>query len=106
MRGGVGEPRVGMPRAAQTVRDVCAGMPLYDFPEDLRVYEHLLWATTPQVVIEIGAGGGSGSPGDGSVAVGSYVCGSKSASSSHQARTFSSGSATVTAGAMVGLEAG
>lgn len=49
-----------MSRIYQCVRDVYAGAPLCKFPEDLRVYEHLLWATSPQVVIEIGAyGGGS-----------------------------------------------
>ena len=47
-------------RIAQCVEDVYAGAPLCKFPEDLRVYEHLLWETRPQVVIEIGAyGGGS-----------------------------------------------
>ena len=50
-----------MTRAAQAVRDVYAGAPLLKLPEDLRVYEHLLWASTPQVVIEIGAAGGGSS---------------------------------------------
>ena len=30
-------------------------MPLSKFPEDLRVYEHLLWESSADVVIEIGA---------------------------------------------------
>jgi cephalosporin hydroxylase len=50
-----------MTRVAQAVRDVYAGAPLYKLPEDLRVYEHLLWAAAPQVVIEIGSGGGGSS---------------------------------------------
>jgi cephalosporin hydroxylase len=41
-------------RAAQHNRDSYAGVPLAKFPEDLRVYEHLLWADRPDVVIEIG----------------------------------------------------
>jgi len=49
-----------MSRIHQCVRDVYAGVPLCKLPEDLRVYEHLLWSTSPRVVIEIGAyGGGS-----------------------------------------------
>lgn len=49
-----------MSRIYQCVRDVYAGAPICKFPEDLRVYEHLLWAASPQIVIEIGAyGGGS-----------------------------------------------
>jgi cephalosporin hydroxylase len=36
------------------------GVPISKLPEDLRVYEHLLWAQRPRCVIEIGAGlGGS-----------------------------------------------
>jgi cephalosporin hydroxylase len=41
-------------RAAQHTHDSYAGVPLSKFPEDLRVYEHLLWADRPNVVIEIG----------------------------------------------------
>ena len=41
-------------RAAQHTRDTYAGIPLSKFPEDLRVYEHLLWLDTPDTVIEIG----------------------------------------------------
>jgi hypothetical protein len=42
-------------RAAQVTEDSYAGVPLSKFPEDLRVYEHLLWADRPNTVIEIGA---------------------------------------------------
>lgn len=41
-------------RAAQHTRDSYAGVPLSKFPEDLRVYEHLLWADRPNIVIELG----------------------------------------------------
>jgi cephalosporin hydroxylase len=41
-------------RAALHTQDSYAGVPLSKFPEDLRVYEHLLWADRPNVVIEIG----------------------------------------------------
>ena len=41
-------------RAAQHTQDSYGGIPLAKFPEDLRVYEHLLWADQPNVVIEIG----------------------------------------------------
>jgi len=41
-------------RARQHTQDVYAGVPLSKFPEDLRVYEHLLWADRPDTVIEIG----------------------------------------------------
>jgi cephalosporin hydroxylase len=41
-------------------RDSYAGVRLAKFPEDLRVYEHLIWASKPDVVIEIGTlSGGS-----------------------------------------------
>jgi cephalosporin hydroxylase len=46
-------------RAAQHTHDSYAGVPLAKFPEDLRVYEHLLWADRPNVVIEIGANHGA-----------------------------------------------
>jgi cephalosporin hydroxylase len=39
----------------QHILDSYAGVPLSKFPEDLRVYEHLLWAARANVVIEIGA---------------------------------------------------
>lgn len=41
-------------RVAQHTRDSYAGIPFSKFPEDLRVYEHLLWASRPDVVIELG----------------------------------------------------
>ncbi len=42
-------------RLRQHTDDCYAGIPLSKFPEDLRVYEHLLWLDKPNVVIEIGA---------------------------------------------------
>lgn len=42
-------------RVALHTGDTYAGVPLSKFPEDLRVYEHLLWADRPNTVIEIGA---------------------------------------------------
>jgi len=42
-------------RARQHLQDSYAGVPLLKFPEDLRVYEHLLWQAAPEVVIELGA---------------------------------------------------
>lgn len=42
-------------RARQHTRDFYAGVPISKLPEDLRVYEHLLWLNRPQVVIELGA---------------------------------------------------
>ena len=42
-------------RVSRHKRDTYAGVRLAKFPEDLRVYEHLLWAAAPNVVIEIGA---------------------------------------------------
>ena len=41
-------------RARQHTQDTYAGVPLSKFPEDLRVYEHLLWRLRPDTVIEIG----------------------------------------------------
>jgi cephalosporin hydroxylase len=41
-------------RADQHTDDRYVGIPLSKFPEDLRVYEHLLWLQTPDTVIEIG----------------------------------------------------
>ncbi len=41
-------------RVAQHLQDRYADIPLLKFPEDLRVYEHLLWQTRTNVVIEIG----------------------------------------------------
>jgi cephalosporin hydroxylase len=45
-------------RVRQHTRDSYVGVPLSKFPEDLRVYEHLLWMSRANVVIEIGGGGG------------------------------------------------
>jgi cephalosporin hydroxylase len=41
-------------RVDQHTSDSYAGVPLSKFPEDLRVYEHLLWLEAPDTVIEIG----------------------------------------------------
>ena len=41
-------------RAAQHTHDSYAGVGLSKMPEDLRTYEHLLWADAPDTVIEIG----------------------------------------------------
>lgn len=45
-------------RAAQHTQDSYAGVQLSKFPEDLRVYEHLLWSDAPDTVIEIGTQAG------------------------------------------------
>ena len=45
-------------RAAQHTTDSYAGIPLSKFPEDLRTYEHLLWESAPDTVIEIGTQAG------------------------------------------------
>jgi len=42
-------------RVRQHFGDRYAGVPIAKFPEDLRVYEHLLWHSRANVVIEIGA---------------------------------------------------
>jgi cephalosporin hydroxylase len=41
-------------RVERHTADSYAGLPLAKFPEDLRVYEHLMWADRPNVVIELG----------------------------------------------------
>jgi cephalosporin hydroxylase len=41
-------------RVGRQKRDSYAGVRLAKFPEDLRVYEHLIWASKPNAVIEIG----------------------------------------------------
>jgi cephalosporin hydroxylase len=41
-------------RVSRHKRDSYAGVRLAKFPEDLRVYEHLIWASKPNTVIEIG----------------------------------------------------
>jgi cephalosporin hydroxylase len=45
-------------RALQAFADSYVGIPMIKFPEDLRVYEHLLWTWAPNVVIEVGANAG------------------------------------------------
>jgi cephalosporin hydroxylase len=42
-------------RVEQHLNDTYAGIRLLKFPEDLRVYEHLLWHSRADTVIEIGA---------------------------------------------------
>jgi cephalosporin hydroxylase len=42
-------------RANQHFADTYAGVRISKFPEDLRAYEHLLWASRANVVIELGA---------------------------------------------------
>jgi cephalosporin hydroxylase len=46
-------------RAEQALFETYAGLPCMKLPEDLRIYEHLLWLDPPEVVIELGtyAGG-------------------------------------------------
>lgn len=46
--------RYWMARLAQHTQDAYAGVRLSKMPEDLRTYEHLLWETAPDTVIEIG----------------------------------------------------
>ncbi len=41
-------------RLRQHTQDSYVGIPISKFPEDLRVYEHLLWACGADVVIELG----------------------------------------------------
>lgn len=41
-------------RVAQHLSDSYAGVALCKFPEDLRAYEHVLWSTVPDTVIELG----------------------------------------------------
>lgn len=41
-------------RLVQHTDDWYAGLRMLKFPEDLRIYEHLLWISAPQVVVEIG----------------------------------------------------
>jgi len=47
-------------RACQHITDSYMGVPMSKFPEDLRVYEHLLWLARPTVVIELGVQHGGG----------------------------------------------
>ncbi|MBE2317424.1 class I SAM-dependent methyltransferase [Solirubrobacter sp. CPCC 204708] len=48
-------------RAQQHTQDSYAGVNLSKFPEDLRVYEHLLWLAAPEVVVELGVQFGASS---------------------------------------------
>ena len=41
-------------RVAQHTGDSYAGIPISKFPEDLRVYEHLLWESRADAVVELG----------------------------------------------------
>jgi cephalosporin hydroxylase len=43
-----------MDRVRQHTSDSYAGVHMSKFPEDLRTYEHLIWESRPEVVIEIG----------------------------------------------------
>jgi cephalosporin hydroxylase len=45
-------------RLRQVMFESYAGVPLGKFPEDLRMYEHLLWASRSNVVLEIGCNQG------------------------------------------------
>ncbi|OKJ25942.1 hypothetical protein AMK24_31510 [Streptomyces sp. CB02366] len=45
-------------RMGQHVRDSYAGVRLMKFPEDLRTYEHALWLSRAQVVVELGTHSG------------------------------------------------
>ncbi len=49
-----------MARVGRHMRDVYAGVPMSKFPEDLRVYEHLLWDMRADGVIELGTRFGGG----------------------------------------------
>jgi cephalosporin hydroxylase len=46
-------------RVRQHTRDRYAGLGLAKFPEDLRTYEHIMWAHRPNTVIEIGTSFGA-----------------------------------------------
>jgi cephalosporin hydroxylase len=46
-------------RVRQHTQDSYAGVALAKFPEDLRAYEHIMWATAPDAVIEIGTSFGA-----------------------------------------------
>jgi cephalosporin hydroxylase len=45
-------------RALQHTDDRYLGIKMSKFPEDLRVYEHLMWVAAPDVLIELGAQSG------------------------------------------------
>lgn len=48
-----------MDRVVQHTQDSYAGLGLAKFPEDLRAYEHIMWARPPAVVIELGTSFGA-----------------------------------------------
>jgi cephalosporin hydroxylase len=48
-------------RLLQHTGDSYVGIPMSKFPEDLRVYEHLLWASAADVVLELGVQWGGSS---------------------------------------------
>jgi cephalosporin hydroxylase len=48
-------------RVALHFHDSYAGIPMTKFPEDLRIYEHLMWESNPEVVVEIGVQHGASS---------------------------------------------
>ena len=48
-------------RLRHSLRDTYMGIPMLKLPEDLRVYEHLLWLSQANVVIELGAKNGGSS---------------------------------------------
>lgn len=45
-------------RVSQVLSDTYAGIPMLKFPEDLRVYEHLLFSERVEVVLELGVHAG------------------------------------------------
>jgi cephalosporin hydroxylase len=45
-------------RGEQSQSDSYAGVRLVKFPEDLRIYEHMLWASAPRYVVELGTHAG------------------------------------------------
>lgn len=45
-------------KAQQVFSDTYAGVPMMKFPEDLRVYEHILWSRRVDTVIELGTHSG------------------------------------------------
>ena len=45
--------RLWRERAHQVLFDTYVGIPLLKFPEDLRVYEHILWSQDVEVVLEL-----------------------------------------------------
>ncbi len=46
-------------RAHQHTHDRYLGVKLSKFPEDLRVYEHLMWVAAPDTIVELGAQSGA-----------------------------------------------